>query len=475
MKYNNYSRKKRQLNNHIERLKFLIKKNDFSLENVIKKLVSKIQKLIDFLTNKISFSKLRISLGSLAIIFGLSSPNYSQAQTFAPPVLNPAGISIDSTSMWGKAELVDLDDDGDLDVLFSNSQYDYNNYSYLNGFTYEENYNPGFSLPYVSPFNLQSPFIFTDFSVLNHNLIDLDNDGDYDILSNLSGIYQSYDYSTYQYSIDFNSSFRYFENVGNSTLAQFTNSVTNPFGLMNDSAVVTSDIVDIDGDGDLDIIAISNTLDYSTYFFDAALNFIENIGDANNPIFSNPQINAFGLNNFSFGSSPVFTDIDGDNDLDLFVLESYDLIKFEYRQNKGTQTNPQFQSPVTNPFSLLPDTSNQGIALAPEFGDLDNDGDMDLVVGGEEGLSFYQNISQPSSVIENSNEFKIFPNPVLNYINIESKFNYDKIEIRDINGKVLISEINPNKNLLVNHLSQGTYIISLYKKNNKSSINFIKK
>ena len=45
--------------------------------------------------------------------------------------------------MWGKAELVDLDDDGDLDVLFSNSQYDYNNYSYLNGFTYEENYNPG--------------------------------------------------------------------------------------------------------------------------------------------------------------------------------------------------------------------------------------------------------------------------------------------------------------------------------------------
>ena len=46
MKYNNYSRKKRQLNNHIERLKFLIKKNDFSLENVIKKLVSKIQKLI---------------------------------------------------------------------------------------------------------------------------------------------------------------------------------------------------------------------------------------------------------------------------------------------------------------------------------------------------------------------------------------------------------------------------------------------
>jgi hypothetical protein len=100
---------------------------------------------------------------------------------------------------------------------------------------------------------------------------------------------------------------------------------------------------------------------------------------------------------------------------------------------------------------------------------------MDLVVGGEEGLSFYQNISQPSSVIENSNEFKIFPNPVLNYINIESKFNYDKIEIRDINGKVLISEINPNKNLLVNYLSQGTYIISLYKNNNKSSINFIKK
>ena len=237
MKYNRYSRKKRQLNNHIERLKFLIKKNDNSIEDIINKLISKIQKLIDFLNNKISFNKLRITLGSLAIIFGLSSPNYTQAQTFAPPVLNPAGISADTISQWGKAKLVDLDDDGDLDLLFSNAQYDYNNYSYINGFTYEENYNPGFSLPYTNPFNLQNPFIFSDFSILNHNLIDLDNDGDYDILSNLSGIYYSYDYSTYQYSTDLNSSFRYFENVGNPTLPQFTSPVTNPFGLINDSSL----------------------------------------------------------------------------------------------------------------------------------------------------------------------------------------------------------------------------------------------
>ena len=475
MKYNRYSRKKRQLNNHIERLKFLIKKNDISFEDIINKLISKIQKLIDFLNNKISFNKLRITLGSLAIIFGLSSPNYTQAQTFAPPVLNPAGISADTISQWGKAELVDLDDDGDLDLLFSNAQYDYNNYSYINGFTYEENYNPGFSLPYTNPFNLQNPFIFSDFSILNHNLIDLDNDGDYDILSNLSGIYYSYDYSTYQYSTDLNSSFRYFENVGNPTLPQFTSPVTNPFGLINDSSFVCSDIVDIDGDGDLDIITINNSLDFSSYSYNAVLSFIENIGDANSPIFSNPQLNAFGLNNIAFGSSPAFTDIDGDSDLDLLILESYSGLNFKYRQNKGTLTNPQFQNQVLNPFGLLPDTSNQGTILSPEFGDLDNDGDMDLIVGGEYGVTFYQNMSNPSSVIEEKYEFKIYPNPAIDFINIESNYNFDKIEIRDISGKLMRSIKNPSKILSINYLNKGTYIMSLYKNNNKSSINFIKK
>ena len=474
MKINIFARKERQLINKINKLNILVEKKNSLLNDEINDLIFKIKRLIKFLVNKIPTQKLSQISALFFLIFGLSVSDNLNAQTFAAPVLNPAGISIDTLSQWGKAELVDLDDDGDLDVLFSNAQYDYNNYSYNNGFTYEENLNPGFSLPFTNPFNLQSPFIFTDFSVLSHNLIDLDNDGDYDILSNLSGVYETYDYSTYQYSIDLNSSFRYFENIGDPTLPLYAMPFTNPFGLFNDSSVVFSDIIDIDGDGDLDIISINNILDYSTYSFTAELSFIENIGDANNPIFSNPQLNPFSLNGFEFGSSPAFTDIDGDGDLDLFVLESYDDVNFKYRQNKGTLTNPLFQSSVTNPFGLLPDTSISSIGSAPEFGDIDNDGDMDLIVGSELGVFFYQNMGSTTYINELENEIVVFPNPARDIINIKSEYIFDKLEVSDINGRIIISKNNPSNSIKTNTLNRGTYSLTLHKGSLKKTILFIK-
>lgn len=75
-------------------------------------------------------------------------------------------------------------------------------------------------------------------------------------------------------------------------------------------------------------------------------------------------------------ASPALVDIDGDNDLDLFVgAASGRLYLFE---NIGTPTEPLFRGgPAPPPFSEL-DLDQDS---APRFGDLDNDGDPDVMIG----------------------------------------------------------------------------------------------
>ena len=144
-------------------------------------------------------------------------------------------------------------------------------YSYYsnNIFVYHENLgsntNPQFSLGVKNPFNLTSPQNFSLYgSLLSHNLIDLDNDGDYDLLATYSGIYQNYSYGTYSYDQSAHTVFKYYENIGNPTIPLFAAQQTNPFGLELDSVIGISEVVDIDGvrilfEGGWGLLRASNT------------------------------------------------------------------------------------------------------------------------------------------------------------------------------------------------------------------------
>jgi hypothetical protein len=162
---------------------------------------------------------------------------------------------------------------------------------------------------------------------------------------------------------------------------------TNPFGLTNVGGYGYSSptLGDIDGDGDLDLISgvYEYEYDYNSgnYYYFGNFRYYENTGTNANPVFAASQTNPFGLAGIEQNETinPTFVDIDGDGDLDIMVNNQSG--EFVFYENVGTLNAPAFAAPVTNPFSLLLNVVRGN--SQPTFADLDNDGDLDLVIGSE--------------------------------------------------------------------------------------------
>src|SRR4051794_7054380 len=93
------------------------------------------------------------------------------------------------------------------------------------------------------------------------------------------------------------------------------------------------------------------------------------------PIFSASGTNAYGLADTGPSANPVFADIDGDGDFDLFVGVNAGTM-FAYF-NSGSAAHPQFEEAAGNPFGL----TRTGFSASPSFADIDGDGDLDAFIG----------------------------------------------------------------------------------------------
>ncbi len=192
---------------------------------------------------------------------------------------------------------------------------------------------------------------------------DLDNDGDLDMLSGLRNT---------------GPSFAYYQNIGTNVSPSFTAAVGNPFGLTDiASSYATPAFADLDHDGDMDIIAG----DYYGNF-----NYYQNVGTTSAPSFTVAALNPFGLTVIAGGSysHPSFADMDNDGDLDMMASSENDN-NFYYFENTGTSSVPAFAAAVMNPFGLTQGYSWMGAVL----GDIDNDGDFDIMSQSGNGDFYY--------------------------------------------------------------------------------------
>ncbi len=200
----------------------------------------------------------------------------------------------------------------------------------------------------------------------------------------------------------------FYENISNSDTLWFDFKQNNLFvGEMIElgwGAYPT--IVDVDADGLLDLIVghFAYTDTFQTY--SSGLAYYRNVGTATAPAFSLQSRDWGGFSSLGLRNmAPAFGDIDGDGDMDLFI-----------GNNDGTLTYLRNQSGAGNPMGNwgTPSANFSGINVSyeskPQLVDIDRDGDLDLMIGSGNGrIYYYQNtgttVSATFSSTPTSNTF----------------------------------------------------------------------
>lgn len=317
--------------------------------------------------------------------------------TSIAPVFTPivgAGNPLDFAPVGADPliSFVDQDGDGDLD-LFVGSQ--------LGMIQYYENTGNVSNPTYVLAPDSENPLSGVDAGrnaalIPNPCFIDINGDGNMDFfIGSMDGVVN------------------YFENapslICDDFIYQKITGSESPSDGIDVGANSAPEFIDIDRDGDQDLFVGDDS---------GNVNFFRNDGTAATPNFvpitgaSNP------FDGVDVGdiASLDFVDIDLDGDLDAFIGEDAGGIYFY--QNNGTNSNPNYQAVIgaANPFNGLP----TGNLSSPAFGDIDNDGDIDAFIGNANGeILFFRNDgtnSAPNFVQYNNNANPFFG------VNLDSNF-----------------------------------------------------
>jgi uncharacterized protein YuzB (UPF0349 family) len=433
MKQIQYARKINQFRNTARQVNKLIETNNWQAlaDKPKQQMHWKLNNLFATVRNILSKKELKKILAAAAFLVCIGTAN---AQSFSPAVNNPFGLA--NTGSFSFPCFADMDNDGDLDIL-ATTDYGVLSYYQNTGTTAS----PAYAAPIASPFGISYPAM-----AFKPVTADLDNDGDLDILTG-----------------EYYGAFKYFQNTGTPSSPAFALPVTNPFGLDSAFEEGFPALADFDNDGDLDLL----TTEYYGVF-----KYYENIGTATSPDFAAPVSNPFGLspasNDVAF---PVICDLDNDGDLDILVGASDNAGNMNFYRNTGSNSAPAFSSPLLNPFGL---TATATLA-APTFGDIDNDGDFDLMVGDTTGnfIYFKNNLINGVNEINCPNfSFEVYPNPAHEQLTILATVSDQNFTFKlfEISGKLIKEAVMTNNKLAINikEVPAGTYIIELSDKNSVS-------
>lgn len=171
-------------------------------------------------------------------------------------------------------------------------------------------------------------------------------------------------------------------------------------------------MVDVDNNGLQDLL-VANDYVYLDSIKKTQINYYKNIGSNSQPVFqlNNKDWNGFSTSGLSLRVCPSFGDLDGDGDQDMVVGIADG--RLFYYENAGGNNAMLFNIAQ---YQLL-DSQNNPIIVAsnatPELFDINQDGLIDLVVAGSNApLKFYKNIGSTSNFsfeLVNSNLGQINP------------------------------------------------------------------
>ncbi|MCD6385830.1 VCBS repeat-containing protein, partial [Candidatus Sumerlaeota bacterium] len=259
-------------------------------------------------------------------------------------------VGLDSSPMF-----IDIDNDRDQDLFIGNSE--------------------GKIAFYQNDGNVSSPLwnlITSDYVSLQNIaaatpfFADTDGDGDFDLWCG-----------------SFEGVLKYSENVGDATTPVWSSFVRKQLALDIGEESVPA-FADIDADGDLDLFIYGVNYKSST---DYGMCYYRNDGSVTKPVWHlvTELYNSIDI----LAGVPRFVDIDADFDLDLFIGDFFGFL--HYFRNDGTPQTPIWVY-VTDDYA----SASLGLFNAPEFVDIDADGDFDLFVGHWDGtISFYRNVGTP--------------------------------------------------------------------------------